>query len=262
MKAWLLIGLLAACGNHEGKAPPKQKTPEALKQEWGAKVQAKLDKVIAAAKAASGGNLGAPGDAKLVLDFDWDDEKAHPNAIAVQVEDVQSTTEVRAAPAPLPTVDADGMPIIRPPSRPHPRFTFQEDGQNHVYKAKALLGVPGASIVVPASVYDQFVNAKYLLVVTPGEVHWPDVSGATFETGSVALRAMLVDIDTAKPLGGFETTAQSSEKVVVNTKRSGQTAADKLDQDLMSQASKAIAKGIEARWPGSKPPVLGWQHGW
>ena len=41
----------------------KPKTVEELKAEWGTKVQARLEKVVAAAKAANGSELGAPGDA-------------------------------------------------------------------------------------------------------------------------------------------------------------------------------------------------------
>lgn len=257
---WLLIVLVAACGGSNEKPAAKEKTPEELKAAWGPKVKARLDKVIAAAKAASGGELGTPGDAKLALDFDWDDAKAHPNAIAVQLDDVQSATELRAVPK-VPGPDdawkdfADGKAVvITPESEQHARFTFQADGKSHVFKAKALLGVPNASGQYPEYVYDQFVNAKYLLVVTPGDVQWAVASGSTFQSGTAPMRAMLVEIDTAKPLGGFETTAHNSDKVTVNETKSGLNPKDKLDKDLRGASGKAILEGITQRWPGAKTP--------
>ncbi len=269
MKPWLaplVLVLVAACGN-EKPAAPKQKTLEDLKPVWGNKVKAKLDKVIAAASAASAADLGAPGDAPLTLDFDWDDAKAHPNAIAAQIDDVQSATELRAVPEPQ-TADeawnaaAEGKPIeIKPPSEQHGRFTFQDDGKNHVFKAKALLGVPNTGGQYPEYIYDQFVNAKYVLVVMPGDLQWAVAEGSTFQSGSAPMRAILVEIDTAKPLGGFETTAQSSDKVKVTETKSGTNTRDKLDKDLQGAAGKAIVDGIQQRWPGAKTPY-DWGFGW
>src|SRR4051794_39017398 len=96
MKAWMSIVLLAACGHSSGDpSAVKDKPPAEVKQAWSSKVQARLEKLAAAAKAAAGGELGAPGDVKLALDFDDDDATKHPNAIAVQLDDVQSATEGR-----------------------------------------------------------------------------------------------------------------------------------------------------------------------
>src|ERR1041385_1663469 len=98
MRAWMCMVVLAGCGHHDAQPKAKPKTADELKKDWGAKVQAKLDKVVAAAKAAEGADLGAPGDGKLALDFAYDDDKDHPNAIAVQSDDVLSATAPRPAP--------------------------------------------------------------------------------------------------------------------------------------------------------------------
>jgi len=266
MKAWIwTIAVVAACGRSGGhNVVKKDKTLEELKPVWGAKVQAKLDKVIAAAKAATSAELGAPGDAQLALDFEWDEEKDHPNVFAVQIEDMQSATELRPTPPPQPSLAdeawkaaEEGKPIvIKPPEPSHPRFTFQDDGHSHVFKAKALLGVPNTGGQYPEYVYDQFVNAKYMLVVMPGEVVWPSAEGATFQTGGAKLRAILVEIDTAKPLGGFETTAQNSDKVLVNDLTGpAERIQAKLDKDFLAESGTAVVKGVEQRWPGTKTPL-------
>jgi hypothetical protein len=255
--------VIAACGREGGhNAAPKQKSLEEIKAAWGAKVQAKLDKVIAAAKAASGGELGAPGDAQLALDFQWSDPTSHPNAFAVQLDDVQSATEL---PKPPPAFDpaaeiekaaAEGRtPNLMPPMR-HPLSAFQSNGNNHVYKAKWLLGVPGTAGQYPEYVFDQFVGAKYMLVVTPTELTWPAApNGSSFQSGRAKLRAVLIDIDSAKPLGGFETSADSSDKVKITSDTHDQAMQDMIDKDLLAESSDAIVKGVEARWPGAKTPL-------
>jgi hypothetical protein len=258
---WVVV--VAACG-HEGghNVAKKQKTLEELKPLWSAKVQAKLDKVIAAAKAAGDGELGAPADPALALDLEWDDEKAHPNAFAVQLDELQSATELAPTPVPFDPAKeiekamAEGRTPDLVPRMRHPRFTFQSDGHSHVFKAKWLLGVPNANGQYPEYVLDQFVNAKYMLVVTPSEVAWPGApSGVDFESGRVKLRATLIDIDTAKPLGGFETTATSSDKVRLSADTHDQAMQDTLDRDFIAESSVAVVKGVAARWPGAKTPL-------
>jgi hypothetical protein len=270
MKAWMCIALVAACGR-DGKGPveKKQKTVEELKAAWGTKVQARLEKVVAAAKAASGAELGAPGDAQLALDFEWDDEKAHPNAFAVQLDDVLSATEPRPAPVkPDPAAEiekamAEGRTPVFDLGPTHPPFAFKGAGYFHVQKAKGLLGIPTA-FASPEYVYDQFVNAKYVLVISPSDVTWPKATGMDFETGSARLRAVLIEIDTAKPLGGFEATAHNSSEVRVPEAPTGVNAdlqkyddsvQRKLDTDFLNELGKPVAKGIETRWPGTKRPL-------
>jgi hypothetical protein len=261
---------LVSCDKHRDQPKPQEKTPEQVKSEWGTKVQAKLEKIVAAAKAADGADLVAIGDAKPALDFDYDDAAKHPNAIAVQVEDVQSATAARPKPPSPPKNDdlwqraAEGKPIEPPSMSHHPaRFALQTDSCNHVYDAKRLLGIEEGS-VAPAYWYDQLVNAKYLLVVTPGEVKWPTIEGTTFKGGSVRLHAVLVDIDTAKPLGGFETTATNSDKVLLSKDDMAKAFIDDkarervnaaLDKDFLHEAGRAIVNGIEQRWPGAKTPL-------
>lgn len=269
MKTWIWIAVLAACSKGGHNVAPKERPPEAVKAEWSPKVQAKLAKIVAAAKAADGADLGTPGDQKLALDFDWDDA-AKPNAIAVQIDDVQSATAPRPKPPAAPTADAawnaaaEGKPIALP-GPPHPRFSMQEDRYNTVYMGKQLLGIEDSS-VAREYVYDQLVSAKYVLVVVPGEVTWADPSGSKFEGGHVHMRATLVDIDAAKPLGGFEIDGVSSDKVLVDEssltdpKYRDQLYA-KLDRDLLIESSRAIVTGIAQRWPGAKTP-LGWVAFW
>jgi len=242
MKTWIWIAALAACGNSGQGNAVKSKTAEEIKKEWGPKAQKKLDKIVKAATAATG-VLGTPGDSQLALDFVWSDEKDHPNAIAVQVDDVQSAT----APRPEPPSELEGLPPL------HPRFRFQDDGHNHVLNAKELLGIEKGSPTTSEHVFRQIDDAKYLLVVTPNPVHWPNVAGNTFEPGTVPLRAILVEIETAKPLGGFETTARSSDEVLVNEKY--QKRDEKVVKDFFNQAGRAVVKGIEQRWPGAKTPL-------
>lgn len=256
MKAWLSIAVvLVACGK-DGSAPPakKEKTADEVKQEWSARIKSKLEKVVAAARAAKGAELGAPGDATRALDFNWGKD-AHPNAIAVQIDDVRSATAPRAK----ATSADDPLAKAAALTRQHPRFSFQEDNADPVYEAKQLLGIEDSQ-VLPEFVYDQFVGAKYILVVTPGDVTWPEEDGSTFKPGNAPLRAILVDIDSAKPLGGFDAVGRSSDKVLVEEKslvEPGNSAelAKKLDQDFMEQAGHAIVKGIEQRWPGAKTPL-------
>jgi hypothetical protein len=264
MKAWMYAFLIAACSKGDAPKPPV-KTTEQLKQEWGAKVSAKLEKIVAAAKAANGADLA--GDAKLTLDFDWDDPGRHPNAIAVQIDDVQSATEHRPEPkSGTPSYEeiakkAEAGEAIMPPGVAHPRFTFQDDGTSHVYKAKTLVGVIKEQGQYPEYVYDQLVNAKYVLVVTPGEVTWPSASGEKFQGGTAAMRAVLVEIETAKPLGGFEAVGVSSDKVFVRASANDDQLQSKLDADLIAESGRAIVKGIEQRWPGAKTP-LDYGHTW
>src|SRR3954469_3184378 len=98
MKHWLALVLVAACGHSSGDKPTvREKSPEDVKKEWSPKVQAKLEKIVLAAKAAGAGELGAPGDAKLALDLQLD-EDAHPNTITVQSDEVESATTPRPKP--------------------------------------------------------------------------------------------------------------------------------------------------------------------
>lgn len=272
MKAWVLVALVAACGRDGGQNAVKEKTRAELTAAWGTKVKDRLDKVVAAAKAASAADLGAPGDAQLALDFVHREGK-HPNAFAVQFDDVQSATEPRPPPPPpynaaaeIESAMAEGRdPVFKRPRPPHPLFTFQADHDSHVSVAKDLLGViaAGSGSADTANLrygdeemLEQFVNAKYVLVVTPTDVQWPELpSDDEFVPGKATLRAMLIEIDTAKPLGGFETTAQSSDKVRVLETADYDAVARKVDGDFLAEASTAVAKGIETRWPGAKAPA-------
>jgi hypothetical protein len=58
MKCWVAVIVLAVSGCSGEKSA--RKTPEQVKKEWSAKVQAKLQKIAAAAVAGSAAELGAP----------------------------------------------------------------------------------------------------------------------------------------------------------------------------------------------------------
>jgi hypothetical protein len=193
----------------------------------------------------------------------------HPNAIVVQVDDAT------IAPRPLPPSkeqlagaawdemaktgelkDEQVAALIKP----RPRFTFQSEHRNRVYEAKQLLGIEDGQ-VGPEWHYAQLVDAKYVLVVSPSDVHWPTAEGNALTPGTAMFRATLVEIETAKPLGGFQSATKSSETISVEYDRDhalDEAATRKFEQDLMSRYSQAIVKGIEERWPGSKVPTLAW----
>lgn len=266
----MVIALVAACGRGGEKAAPKKEpSVEELKATWGTKVQARLEKVVAAAKAADGAELGAPGDAQLALDFEWNDPKAHPNVFAVQLDDVLSATEPRPAPVkndPAKEIEkamAEGRDPVFKFEPSHPAFSLNHAGYDHVAKAKGLLGIPTA-FPSPEYVYDQFVNAKYVLVISASDVKWPNAGGNSFETGIAQLRGVLIEIDTAKPLGGFDVKAESSDKVRIPKPPTGvnadlqkyqESVQTKLDNDFLNELGGSVAKGIETRWPGTKTPL-------
>jgi len=265
VKSWIALIALAACGHAGCDKSAAKKAPEDVKKEWSPKVQAKLEKIAAAAKATtSTSELGAPGDAKLGLDFDHVDAAKHPNAIAVQLDDAQ--LEPRPKP---PTLEQQGAvawanasegKAVAPPGPSHPQFTFQNEYSNRVFEAKQLLGIEDSRIASEWE-YDQLVNAKYLLVVVPGEVQWPSAEGSTLLPGNVPFRATLVEIDTAKPLGGFESAAHSSSEVTVKYDRDhdlSEAAHHQLEENFLSEYGKAVVQGIQQRWPDAKMPILAW----
>lgn len=242
--------MAAACGKGGGGDKPAPVAPD--------KVAAKLDKIIAAAKASDGAALGAPGD-NLALDFQWDLSDLHPNAIAVQSDQV-----VDAKTVPQPPKGKDAVAVINAGSDlnpedfvEHPRFSFQSDSHDHILQAKTLLGVPGAKGNGYPFMNAQLVAAKYVLVVTPHDIKWPYSTVGTFAGGHVKMTAELVDIDTGKPLGGFETTGASSD-IVKTYDKTLANAQERVDADFLVQASHAIAKGIQQRWPSAKVPES-WQ---
>ena len=240
-----MAALAAGCGKTGGDKPAAPID--------NAKVAARLDKIVAAGKAADGAALA--GD-NLALDFEWDAPDRHPNAVAVQSDQIADAKSVPAD-APKASVGFDDLASgtdVKPEDlAPHPRFTFQDRSHDHILQAKTLLGVAGAKGNGYAYMPEQLVAAKYVLVVTPREVKWAYATVGTFVGGHVKMTAVLVDIDTGKPLGGFEATAESSDKVKTYDKTFS-NAQERVDVDLMTQASTAIIDGIKKRWPGAKVP--------
>src|SRR5215203_2282700 len=117
---------VVACGGGS-----TDKTREQLAKEYGTKLEARLDKLVAANRAgrAAIDALGAPGDAQLALDFDFRAPERHPNAIAAHTEDLDDAKQPAASDKPGDRILSGG-----------PKLVFAEDDSNHVYLAKSLLG--------------------------------------------------------------------------------------------------------------------------
>ena len=227
MKPWMAVIALGACGCSGGEKSTAKKPPEQVKNEWAPKVQAKLEKIVVAAAEASASSDTAtpsPGGAKLVLDFDDGDATKHPNAIVVQLDNAGLTARPKPQDQQADMWDklSQADAPITVPGPPRPLITFQSDHRNRVYEAKQLLGIEElgrGDELAPEWHYDQLVNAKYVLIVTPAEVEWPTTEGSDLIPGKVPFRATLFEIDTAKPLGAFESAAKSTDKVSVQYDR-------------------------------------------
>lgn len=253
MKALISVAAICvvACGSSS-----KDKTREQLAKEYGPKLDARLDKLVAANRAgrAALDALGAPGDAQLALDFNFKAADRHPNAIAAHTEDLEDAKKPAASDDPGDRILSGG-----------PKLVFAENDDNHVYLAKSVLGVEKLVSYYHEYPLKQILDAKYVLVVYPKSFTPPStgLGGSDFKPGAAAATAVLVEIETGKALGGFDVTATNSEEVSVNVrKRDGASdAEDKIRDDLYAQIGKAIADGISKRWPGAKTPS-NWGHGY
>lgn len=239
-KLWLaalIIGLVA-CGKDS-----TPKTRQQLQKEYGDKLTARLDKLAAASLAGRVGmsSLGTPGDQQLALDFTVLGEKPKPNAMAVHTGDIED-----------PKAAATYTDVV-----------FAEDMYNQVKNAKYVLGVEPSMSHAREDHVKQVLDVKYVLVVYPTEYRAPRAGLSDFTPGLARGTAVLVEIETGKPLGGFEFAASNDEEVFVKVRQSdgASDAEDKVKKDLWANTGKAISEGIAKRWPGAKAPY-NYGHGW
>ncbi len=229
----VFVVALAACSKNDG---PPRKYPAQLKQEYGAQLQAKLAKIIAA-NSIQRGTPAAPSPPLELRTAGQVGSATATNAIAV------CDTELRETPE---TTDEHWK---------HP-FGFQPASSDHVFAVRNLLADPPAPQAATEDQVKEFLAARYVLVVSGAEMNGY-ASGSTFTPGSATGIVKLVDLQAGTWLGEVGFTAQSSGTVVVNSQ--GAAADDKVKLDLRGNAGKAIAAAIEKQWPGSGVP-FGWGY--
>jgi hypothetical protein len=250
MRLLIVALVVAGCG----KSGPKEKTVDDLRTEYKPRIEARLEKLVAAdraGKAAIASGLGQPGDSKLALDFEYQADTHKPNAIVAHTEDLEDAKKPAQSAKP-----EDRGPLTGP------KLIFAENDRNHVLLGKSLIGIEKGGFQ-HEYMTRQLVDAQYVLVVYPTSFKPAMAIGSSFTPGTATGTAVLVEIESGKPLGGFEFTAQSSDEIHVSvSKRSGTSNADdKVRDDLYSQTGKAIANAIKVRWPGAKVPT-NWGYGW
>ncbi len=224
------LAIVAACG----KGPPKSKSSDELKTEYGARMEPRLAKLYAAKEAnefASDANV--------------------PNIV------VHVGTD---------TLVAEATDLVKEPNR---RNTDRYDqtsepglfplDDNPVFNARSLAGSEKGYIsATDEPDYKLVLEAKYVLIVN---TQWDSYGAAaggvsTFVPFKVHGRATLAEIETAKPLGGFEFSATNSPELTSRTytsPASGTTndAQRVVREDFVKQYRAAISSGIKTRWPGS-----------
>lgn len=227
----LLIVALAACG---GSA--KWKTAEELRKEYGPQLEAKIAKMIAAAKLSAGAPGAPPVPIELRGTTKLGDEPGHAtNAIVV------SSSELGAA---AETEDEHKLHS----------FQFQSDNDNHVYNARKLATLPPAFETTNETQLKELLAARYLLILS-GSMTDGHVTSSGFAPGTAEGIVTLVDLDTGKWLDELEFSAKSSETLYTSTSSTGSSDADeKIKRDLRSNITKEIREGIEKKWPGSGVP--------
>jgi hypothetical protein len=240
------LGFLAVVGCGGGK---KTKTNGDLQNEYGAKLKPRMEALIAAGKVAdqNRGTLGAAGDPPAGIDVDYNEDDHAGNTVIAQFDDLASLTE-----------DAK------------PAFRFSDLSNDEVRTAKswtgAKVGLQSGDWSVFEPALQHVVGAKYVLVVFPNLIAPPSmgIGGTSFTAGQASATVVLVEIDGAKPLGGFEVKATNSGEIM--TKKSsglgaGEQKQRKIEADLAAQLGKEIADGIRKRWKGAKAPY-NWGLGW
>ena len=92
------------------------------------------------------------------------------------------------------------------------------------------------------SSFEALLALKYLLLVKTKYYSGPAVSADTsFLPGSWEAHVLLVDIEKAEVVGGWNVTAKNSDKVSVNTKEPDKW----LHSDIWSNARRAIAEAVK-----------------
>ncbi len=105
---------------------------------------------------------------------------------------------------------------------------------------------------------EQMVRAKYVLFVV-GELDEPkvDVIGMkSFTAGKLEGAAILYEIESKKPLGGFAIEARNSAKITTRTGNYTGQALDAVMHDFENNARASLWKGLKARFPSAKIPTI------
>ena len=228
----LLIVALAACG---GDAKPK--TAEQLRKDYGPQVEAKIAKMIAAAKLPAGAPSAPPVPLELRGTTKFGDDPGHAtNAIAVSSGELGEAAE---------TAD----------EHKNHSFQFQDDSDNHVYNARKVLTDPPAYRQTNEIALKELLAARYLLIVS-GSMSDGHVTSSGFAPGEAEGTVVLVDLDAGKRLDEFTFTAKSSDKLYTSSSSTGSSDADeKIKRDLRHATTQAIRDGIAKKWPGSGLPI-------
>lgn len=104
---------------------------------------------------------------------------------------------------------------------------------------------------------EHFTRAKYVLFVV-GKVEQPHVVFAatkSFTPGSLEAAAVLYEIESKKPLGGFRFEAGNSDKVNARTESTVQ-AQEAVLHDFENNAREALWKALKARFPSVRLPTI------
>ncbi len=244
MKSAIALCVLAliGCGGGNGTS----KTRQDLEAEYGTKLKPRMESLIAAGKVAdqNRSSLGIVGNPPADVDLDYNEEDHAGNTVIVQFDDLASASE-----------DAN------------PSFRFADLDHDEVRTAKswtgAKVGLKSGNFGVFEAALQHVVGAKYVLVVFPTLLAAPSLGlgATTFVPGQAQATVVLVEIQGAKPLGGFEVKVTNSDEVMMKRKTSGDEMQRKVDADLAAQLGKGIADGIRKRWKGAKAPY-NWGHGW
>jgi hypothetical protein len=224
---------LLGCGGGGGK---EGKSRLEVAKEYGPRIQVRMDKLVAAAKAAQapGLSLGAPGDSKLTLDAQ--------NMFVAYAGDLE---------------DAKAPGANEIPSKTVPHF-LSEFGNLPVIGKVALRTTSDDSRgYLSEETIKRLLDAKYVVViiVKPGDYRSPeaDSASASYVGGSIDGTGVGVEIETGKPIGGFTFHAESSKELKVTVSSDGQARAlAPALVDMHRRTAKEIAAAINARWPGSK----------
>ncbi len=230
----VVILALAACGGGGGD---KTKTVEEVRKLHGREIEAKIAKMIAAAKLPA----GTPSAPAVPLELrsttkQLGDERGHPtNTIAVAYDELGEKPETEAE------------------HKAH-KFQFQSDRNNHVYTARTLLTLP-PDYKIDETALNELLAARYVLIVS-GRLSDGYLLSPKFVPGTADGLVTLVDLDTGTWLDQVAFTAKSSDTLFTSTSSTGSSDADeKIKRDLRDNTGKAIRDLITKKWPGAGVPV-------
>jgi hypothetical protein len=178
-----------------------------------------------------------PAASPLVLDFTFD----RSNAVMVMRDDVRDFTRPAGLELRFAALDFDpvrvALQMLELLHEPHDYL----DAKNPKFYVRHL---------------DQVARAAYALMVVTHEVRlpWPE-GAASYAAGRVSGVAVLVELATDTPRGGFPYFVENSWQV----KGRDSNIRDKLRVDLAQRFGSELERGIAGCFPGAKlPPTLGY----